>query len=84
MKTDKATIRRGVQRSSGGFRFAYWRYDVPRTGLAGAASSWDLALDRVCESLREHRLREFEQVVENARRDVYAATGIDINAVEAS
>jgi hypothetical protein len=34
--------------------FPVWRYRVPLTGLCGSASSWELAIGRVEESLRNH------------------------------
>ena len=38
-----------------------WRFRVPLTGLCGAASSWELAIKRVCESLEEHEARAAAQ-----------------------
>lgn len=38
--------------------FPVWRYRVPLTGLCGAASSWELAISRICQSMTDHRDRQ--------------------------
>ena len=37
--------------------FPVWRYRVPLTGLCGTASSWELAIRRVCQSMTDHQSR---------------------------
>lgn len=56
--TEKAEVYREVieRRTFAGstLTFPVWRYRVPLTGLCGSASSWELAISRVSESLRNH------------------------------
>lgn len=62
MTAEKAVIGREVIErrtfaSATPMRLTCWRFRVPLTGLCGAASSWELAIKRVCESLKEHEER---------------------------
>ena len=53
----RETIERRTWASRDPIPLHVWRYRVPLTGLCGGASDWQSAIKRVCESLKEHRLR---------------------------
>lgn len=59
--TEKAEVYREVieRRTFSGSTtiFPVWRFRVPLTGLCGAASSWELAIRRVCQSMTDHQAR---------------------------
>lgn len=57
----REVIERRTYASSAPMTLSCWRYRVPLTGLCGAASDWRLALDRVCESMKDYEARAAAQ-----------------------